>query len=161
MSAPILFGKKNKNNEDRQNLPSPPIVMASETPTALYCHASIFCFSIDFFTILPKSSTKRTSVQCRSETTNHHLTMSIARISLPPNSSNTDLSCILHQLFVRDSRTIEHSLWKAMFSIRSDTPFFVMEGLNKSQWEKTYLGTGKVMFAGDHVRPPIQSTAWW
>ena len=37
--------------------PSPPMVIASETPTVLNCHASIFSFSTAFLTSVPSSST--------------------------------------------------------------------------------------------------------
>lgn len=38
-------------------IPSPPMVIASETPMVLYCHASIPCFSTALFTVRPRSST--------------------------------------------------------------------------------------------------------
>lgn len=46
-----------KKSQAPRCLPSLPIVMASDTPMALYCQASIFCLLMDFFTMLPNSST--------------------------------------------------------------------------------------------------------
>lgn len=39
-------------------LPSPPIVIASETPIVLYCHANIPSLWTEFLTVLPRSSTR-------------------------------------------------------------------------------------------------------
>jgi hypothetical protein len=39
------------------NKPSPPIVIPSETPTVLYCHASMLSFWMFFLISLPRSST--------------------------------------------------------------------------------------------------------
>jgi hypothetical protein len=40
-----------------QDKPSPPMVMPSETPTVLYCHASMLSFWTFFLISLPRSST--------------------------------------------------------------------------------------------------------
>lgn len=93
-----------------RRLPSPPMVIASETPIVLYCHASIPCFWIESLTILPRSSTNvgtqirdlsKTVSACleldESQTYNaywasvsygkifEHVDRSLARIALPPH----------------------------------------------------------------------------
>jgi hypothetical protein len=47
---------------ERVNVPSPPIVMPSDTPMVLYCHASILSFWTCFLISFPRSNTKLSSV---------------------------------------------------------------------------------------------------
>jgi hypothetical protein len=39
-------------------IPSPPIVIASETPTVLNCHPIMPCFCTECFTVFPRSRTE-------------------------------------------------------------------------------------------------------
>ena len=117
-------------------LPSPPIVMASETPMVLYCHASIPCFWIESLTVLPRSSTdKELQVRdlstrlcccpktCQSQTYDAYccgksarapepsqLELSLAWIAFPPNRSHPNVRAILHRLSIRYTCSVKHCL---------------------------------------------------
>ena len=99
------------------------MVIASETPIVLYCHASIPCFWIEFLTVLPRSRTNvktNLGTLCKTSalawtfvkarltmhtelvsaianvTNNKHVDLSLAWIALPPHRSHSNVRATLH-----------------------------------------------------------------
>lgn len=62
---------------------------------------------------------------------------SLARVSLPPHSSNTNLRGILHLVLVGDTSSVEHSLVKSVSC------------WNVVEEEEAYLGSRIVMLTSD------------
>lgn len=111
-----------------EDTPSPPMVMASDTPTVLNCQPSMPSFSTAAFTILPRSWTRATvshvsgTVPQSSQPTvsaahdqlqiirtqgNANL---LARVPLPPYRRDAHMRCRLHHIAIRHAGSVEHSL---------------------------------------------------
>ena len=111
-------------------IPSFPIVIASETPTVLYCQPRKPSFCTDSLMAFPRSSTKCLSVKvgvtcnrivylrCILEFVNTCLNTKwesrkmvlLARIPFPPDRSNSNMRTVLHRLFVRYPCCVQHRL---------------------------------------------------
>jgi hypothetical protein len=111
-------------------MPSPPIVMASDTPIVLNCQASMSCLITAALTTFPKSCTGEKLCQLGSKLNwdahPHNACWvavsllnelsrgcgldSLARVSLPPYCGDTDMRGSLHHLSIRHAGRVEHSL---------------------------------------------------